>query len=282
MNIRLLIPYGLVIVAGLAIGAGVARATTSSSGPTTATSSASAESGAFPGAGGQTGPRAGASPRAGANPRAAASPRAGASPQAVAASRPGRPAATGPIDSVADGQIVVREASGPVTVKVGPNTPISKTVDGDRSDLQPGTRVAVATDAGDQTTATTITLAGPATGGGQAGAGPAGGGQAAGAGRAGRPNGGAPAGPANQAGNGAFVGGTVAGLDGDQLTITTQNGTSRTVTIGPETKIRKTAEGSPADLVTGAQVVVTGEAGADGAIDATAVRLLPAGSTNGG
>ncbi len=76
-------------------------------------------------------------------------------------------------------------------------------------------------------------------------------------------------------GRGAF--GTVASISGDTLTVTTRQGSTRSVTLTSTTTYDK-GDGSAAtqaDLVAGASVIATGDTATDGTITATKVTIDP-------
>lgn len=74
--------------------------------------------------------------------------------------------------------------------------------------------------------------------------------------------------------------GTVESVNGNTLTVNTAQG-PLTATLSGTTTITKTSTGTPADLVAGVDVVVTGQRGADGSVQATTVTIVPAGFTGG-
>jgi len=122
--------------------------------------------------------------------------------------------------------------------------------------------------------------AGAALGGGPAGAEAAPGAGAAGA-QAGPGAGAARASGAAAAGAGAGgaarggrpTAGTIASVDGDTLVLDTPDG-SLTVQLGDSTSLQKQVPAERADLAPGQRVLVSGERGADGTLDASGVQIL--------
>ena len=68
--------------------------------------------------------------------------------------------------------------------------------------------------------------------------------------------------------------GTVEGVDGNTLTLTTPQGPLK-ATIGEDTLIQMMAESALSDLTLGQNVTVTGERGEDGTVTATSVFVVP-------
>jgi hypothetical protein len=101
------------------------------------------------------------------------------------------------------------------------------------------------------------------------------------------PGGGFPGG-ARGGGNGnaggGFTAGSIVSNDGSTITIKMNDGSTKFVLYSGSTTIRKSAEGTSADLVAGENVVVTGSANSDGSITATQIQLggLPGGPGGGG
>lgn len=62
-------------------------------------------------------------------------------------------------------------------------------------------------------------------------------------------------------------------VDGNNVYVTTQDGTIVKVKVDPSLAIQVTKQGTVADLTTGETVIVQGDAGADGTVNATSVRL---------
>ncbi|GAC1616667.1 MAG: hypothetical protein NVS9B1_26310 [Candidatus Dormibacteraceae bacterium] len=95
----------------------------------------------------------------------------------------------------------------------------------------------------------------------------------------------APAATGFGVGSGGFAGGggrgnagTVTGLTATGFTLHSANGTDVKVAFGTGVTVRKTADGSIADLKENSTVTVAGQRGADGTIAATAVTIVPAGT----
>lgn len=83
---------------------------------------------------------------------------------------------------------------------------------------------------------------------------------------------------------GGFTAGSIVSNDGSTITIKMNDGSTKFVLYSGSTTIRKSAEGTSADLVVGENVVVTGSANSDGSITATQIQLggLPGGPGVGG
>ena len=79
-------------------------------------------------------------------------------------------------------------------------------------------------------------------------------------------------------GAGGTTVGTVSKVDGNVVTLTTAQGTTVNVQLSPDTTIEKTVTGSAADLKDGVSVTVSGQRGADGAVTASSITVLPAGT----
>jgi hypothetical protein len=75
--------------------------------------------------------------------------------------------------------------------------------------------------------------------------------------------------------------GTVIGVVGSTLDISNAAGNIVKIQLGPSTTITRTAKSSPAGLLVGDTVTVTGSTGANGLITATAVRATASGVTTG-
>jgi hypothetical protein len=78
--------------------------------------------------------------------------------------------------------------------------------------------------------------------------------------------------------------GTVDRVEGQTLFLSGPNGQQTRVTLTDQTQIMKQAPGTPADLTPGSRVAVAaqGQPGADGAITAASVNVLPEGAAAGG
>ena len=85
-------------------------------------------------------------------------------------------------------------------------------------------------------------------------------------------------GPGDDAGGGGRgVGGAIASMEGNTLTVTTPRGPV-TVTTGEDTAVRKIVDGSLEDLEKGAQIRVTGQRDEEGIVKATSITLIPEGA----
>lgn len=82
-------------------------------------------------------------------------------------------------------------------------------------------------------------------------------------------------------GAGGFVAGDILSTDGETITVRLQDGGSKILYWSDATAILTGAEGSSADLVTGARVTVTGTANDDGSVTATSIQVRPADETAG-
>ena len=95
---------------------------------------------------------------------------------------------------------------------------------------------------------------------------------------------GAGAGGAGGRGGRGFGGGTsgqVVSNDGSTLTIQTTDGSSKIVVFSSSTRIGEMTNGTSADLVNGANVLVNGQTNTDGSITATNIQIRPAGMMGG-
>ncbi|MFH1560918.1 MAG: hypothetical protein ABID84_05905 [Chloroflexota bacterium] len=72
--------------------------------------------------------------------------------------------------------------------------------------------------------------------------------------------------------------GTIEKVEGNTVTVNTPQGPLR-ATIGADTTIQMSVEGTVEDLATGTQVTVVGQPGEDGTVQATSIVLVPEGST---
>jgi len=85
-------------------------------------------------------------------------------------------------------------------------------------------------------------------------------------------------GPGDDAGGGGRgVGGAIASMEGNTLTVATPRGPI-TVTTGEDTAVRKIVDGSLEDLEKGAQIRVTGQRDEEGIVKATSITLIPEGA----
>ncbi len=72
-------------------------------------------------------------------------------------------------------------------------------------------------------------------------------------------------------GGGGFAAGTVTRIDGDTIYVQAADGETVQVRTSGDTDVQVTSEGSVADLAEGETVVVQGDTGDDGSIDATSI-----------
>lgn len=78
----------------------------------------------------------------------------------------------------------------------------------------------------------------------------------------------------NQSGAG-FAAGEVLSKDDTSVTVKLRDGGSKIIFLSQSTKIMKTSEGAPQDLAIGEQVVVNGNANADGSLTADMIQIRP-------
>jgi hypothetical protein len=78
------------------------------------------------------------------------------------------------------------------------------------------------------------------------------------------------------------VRGTIATVDGDNVTVTPRDGTAMKVALTPTTRIQSLVKKSLADIKAGDFLASTGMKGADGKIHAIEVRILPQATPDGG
>jgi hypothetical protein len=69
----------------------------------------------------------------------------------------------------------------------------------------------------------------------------------------------------------------VESVEGNVVTVRLPNGSTARVTVSDATSIRKTVPGTLEDLAAGQSVTIAGERGAEGAVAASAVQVLPEG-----
>jgi hypothetical protein len=67
--------------------------------------------------------------------------------------------------------------------------------------------------------------------------------------------------------------GAVQKVDGSALTVAVEGGQPTKVTIGADTRLTKTAPATLADVTSGSQVTITGQAAADGSVAALSVQI---------
>lgn len=71
------------------------------------------------------------------------------------------------------------------------------------------------------------------------------------------------------------IDGTIASINGNQLSVTLANGSSTTVTLGDQTTFQTTQTADQSAVASGATVLVTISRGSDGTLTATSVIVLP-------
>ncbi|MBP9757148.1 MAG: hypothetical protein KBD06_00950 [Candidatus Pacebacteria bacterium] len=76
---------------------------------------------------------------------------------------------------------------------------------------------------------------------------------------------------------GALIGGEVIARDERSITIKDQSGSTKIILLAESSQITKSAAGAPGDVTVGTNVMVTGEANADGSMTAQIVQIRPAG-----
>lgn len=79
---------------------------------------------------------------------------------------------------------------------------------------------------------------------------------------------------------GGFTAGQILSKDATSITIKMQDGSTKIVLLGADTKVLKTAEGSLDDLAVGTNVTVTGSTNSDKSVTASSVQIRPVGGAN--
>jgi hypothetical protein len=74
-------------------------------------------------------------------------------------------------------------------------------------------------------------------------------------------------------GGGRPINGEITSADTNTLTVKSQDGSSKIVTLSASTKINKTSEGSKSDLEVGDSVIITGSENSDGSVTAQTISL---------
>lgn len=78
---------------------------------------------------------------------------------------------------------------------------------------------------------------------------------------------------AGQSGGAALTIGVVEKVEGQTMTVKTQDGTSVSVALQPDTQVSQVTSGAVADLQPGVSVTVSGQAGSDGTVAARSVQI---------
>ena len=71
------------------------------------------------------------------------------------------------------------------------------------------------------------------------------------------------------------VNGEITNIEDNNITVKTQDGSSKIVIYSDSTKVNKTSEGSKDDLKVGEKVMVIGTVGSDGTVTAQSIQLNP-------
>ncbi len=82
--------------------------------------------------------------------------------------------------------------------------------------------------------------------------------------------------------NGGFTAGEIISKDATSVTIKMQDGSTKIVLVATSTQVMKSSVGSQNDLITGANITITGTANSDGSVTAQSVQIRPEGLTNFG
>ncbi len=248
------IRYGMVLISLTAIVVGISACSSPSPQPSSASPAAAPPTTTAP------------SQQAAPNQPAAPAPSGAAAPN-----RPQGQGTSGTITGISANTLTLSTAQGQITVNIGSNVPVQETATGVLSDLQVGQFLIVtgSQDASGNITANTILLRPQ---GNQftppAGTNP---------GQSNRPsrtgNGQSPNFPNNGGGRGTL--GTVANINGNTLTLTTNQGEVK-INVAANTVIEKTVTGSVSDLKKGQSVTVMGARDASNNLTANSIVVRPA------
>lgn len=202
-------------------------------------------------------------------------PSSSAQPAASSGAARSRPGANGTVTQVSGSTITLNTQSGQVTIDVLPNAMIQDMVAGTAADLQSGEIVTVvgSPDANGNIVASRISIR-PQSQGFPSFTPPPGASPGPG-GPSGTPGGGFNPGGPNRASNMVF--GTIASVNGNELTVSTAQSQQTTVTISSATTIEKTVTGSLSDVQVGQTLSAVGTPDQSGNIQA---RLVTIGSGN--
>lgn len=77
---------------------------------------------------------------------------------------------------------------------------------------------------------------------------------------------------------GGFTAGQIVSASNGAITIQMQNGSTQIVLVGTSTQILKSTAGTPSDLTSGTNVVVSGTPNSDGSLTAQSIQIRPAGT----